>query len=158
MNTSELTIQGQTFQAPMPYAAGHVLTEVEASVLNQTFLENLRNNFGAKIKKAKEENLAVPTADDFAKYAAEYKFGVRAVGTPRESDPIKAEASKLARAKITEALKKKGHKVKDLPEGKLDQMVAEALQRFPNFLAEAAKIVEARRSAVTGLGDLDLTN
>ena len=44
-STDEITIAGQVFSVPVRYAAGHVLTEGEASALNQTYHENLRNNF-----------------------------------------------------------------------------------------------------------------
>lgn len=157
MQTAELTIQGKTFQAPTPYTAGHVLTDVEASVLNQTFLENLRNNFGAKMKKAFFDGATVPGAAEFAEYAAQYKFGLRQVGERVERDPIKTEARKLIREKLTAALKAKGHKVKDLEEGKLAAMIEEALTKHPQFLQQAAAIVEARKAAATDLSSLDLS-
>lgn len=157
MQTAELTIQGKTFQAPTPYVAGHVLTDVEASVLNQTFLENLRNNFGAKMKKAVEEGQPVPGDDEFASYAAAYKFGLRQVGERVERDPIKTEARKLVRDKLSAALKARGHKVKDLDPEKFAAMIEEALAKHPQFLQQAAQIVEARRAATAGLGDLDLS-
>jgi len=47
----QLTVQGIRFPLPTQprYAEGHVLTSVEASVLNQTFAENLRNNWANSI-------------------------------------------------------------------------------------------------------------
>lgn len=156
MNTAEITIQGKTFSAPMPFAAGHVLTDVEAAVLNQTFHENLRNNFAGKMKKAQEDKQAELTQADFDAYAAQYKFGVRPTGVARETDPVRSEAKKLARDQITIALKARGFKIKELPEGKMDELIEEALVKHPKFLEQAKQIVDARKSAVAGLADLNL--
>lgn len=156
MNTAEITIQGKQFQAPSPFAAGHVLTEVEAAVLNQTFHENLRNNFAGKMKKAQEDNQAELTQTDFDAYAAAYKFGVRQPGVTRETDPVRSEAKKLARDQITIALKAKGFKIKELPEGKMDQLIDEALVKHPKFLEQAKGIIDARKAAISDLAGLDL--
>lgn len=153
MNTQEITIQGQTFKAPAPYAEGHTINAAEASVLNQTLAENLRNNFAAKMKRAAEdkENPKILTQEDFDKYAQEYKFGVRPIGTRTPTDPVRAEAERLAKAAITKALTAKGHKVKDLPDGRMAELVAEALEKHPKFMEQAKTIVDARAGAVADL-------
>ena len=51
MQTHDVTIAGNVFAVPLRYAAGHVITEGEASALNQTLCENVRNNLAPKIKK-----------------------------------------------------------------------------------------------------------
>lgn len=49
----DIQIAGLVFKAPTPYAEGHPLTANEASALNQTYLENVGNNFRAKVTQAK---------------------------------------------------------------------------------------------------------
>ena len=45
-----IKVEGLIFNAPAPYRQGHILNENEANTLNQTFAENLRNNFAKKVK------------------------------------------------------------------------------------------------------------
>jgi hypothetical protein len=51
MSMEQITIAGQSFNVPIRYEEGHELTSGEASALNQTYHENIRNNLA---KKAKE--------------------------------------------------------------------------------------------------------
>ena len=46
-----ITIAGKPFTVEPKFEAGHVLTANEASTLNQTWFENLRNNFAPKAKE-----------------------------------------------------------------------------------------------------------
>lgn len=94
-----VTIAGNQFTVMERYEEGHELTAGEASALNQTLRENVRNNL------AKKENL---TQADVDEYANEYQFGVRTPGTGRTSDPVMTEFMRLARAKIKDSLKAKG--------------------------------------------------
>jgi hypothetical protein len=48
----QITISGHSFNVPVRYEEGHELTAGEASALNQTYHENLRNNFAKKVKDA----------------------------------------------------------------------------------------------------------
>ena len=82
-----ITIQGINFDAPSPYTSGHVLTANESDVLNQTFAENLRNNFASAVKDAKADhgdklpaNVVEELLNQFESYASTYQFGVRRVG------------------------------------------------------------------------------
>lgn len=88
-----ILIQGYNFDAPEPYSAGHVLTEVESGVLNQTFAENLRNNFAGDVKdaiathgKTLPAEVVESLRDSFESYAKTYQFGVRRAG---EVDPVR---------------------------------------------------------------------
>lgn len=164
MQTQNITIQGTTFVAPAPYSEGHVLTAVEAAVLNQTFGENLRNNFAQKLKKREEEieeakknggTAPAPLGQaDFDAYASKYEFGVRPT---RETDPVLSEAKKLAEKEIREKIKAKGVQIKSLPEGRLDELVAQAIEKHPRFLEQAKIIVAARQSAAAAsAGELEL--
>jgi hypothetical protein len=167
MDTQTLTIQGLQFTAPAPYTEGHALTAGEALALNQLLGENLRNNFAARIKKVREDNAvavkagkpaqAIPGQSDFDAYAAQYSFGVRASGGGRIIlDPIEREARNLVRVAILNNLKAKDakFKAKDLPEGKLEELIGMALEKHPKFREQAARIVQARQAAVSDLGTL----
>jgi hypothetical protein len=99
----EITIAGAVFQVPIKYREGHVLTAGEASALNQTFRENVRNNLASK------EGL---TQEQVNEYAAKYEFGERqaAVRDPIEAMALtiarrKVKAPKMTAAEITEAAK-----------------------------------------------------
>jgi hypothetical protein len=117
VQTQSIKIQGAVFQAPMPFAAGHVVSEIEAKVLNQTFAENLRNNFASQVKKALEDEKVESTeqlSDEaleklraaFDEYAAGYQFaGPRQTRAP--VDPIEREANRLAADIIRSKLRAK---------------------------------------------------
>lgn len=112
-DTKTLMIQGVEFTAPFKYTAGHVLTEVEAKVLNQTRFENLRNNFAATVKASLEgKEGAVPQADlaaKFADYEAAYDFAMPGQGGgARTLDPIEKEARVIATAIVKEKLRALG--------------------------------------------------
>lgn len=101
MATKDIMIQGVKFTATTPYEAGHQLTEVEAKVLNQTRLENLRNNFSARVKAANEGGEGAPTLDsltgEFAEYDTKYTFAMPSTGGgARKLDPVEREARALA--------------------------------------------------------------
>jgi hypothetical protein len=141
--TQTLAIDGITFTAPAPYAEGHTLSVAEANVLNQVFAENLRNNFRKRVADSKEkakkeghESLPQDVLDsliaDFTKYANDYEFaGKRQSRGP--VDPVEREAMKLAREKLNEAFKLKNIDKKTLAEGQFDKMVAELLEKKPEF-------------------------
>lgn len=108
-----ISFYGMAFDAPAPYHEGHVLTANEAVALNQTFGENLRNNFARQVKNAVEfaresarasggpepEELPPEVLEklrsDFAEYASNYTFSTR---PPKViSDPSEHEAIRLAK-------------------------------------------------------------
>lgn len=171
---TDITVQGLTFSAPQPYNAGAIeLTEGEASALNQTFAENLRNNFASTIRSKladyrKANNLpedaevGVDVLDkseldsEFAKYAGEYEFGVRrtASGVRMPTDPVEREAYKIATDRVKAALNKKNVKLNTVPREKMDELVRAAIAKYPEITNEARRRVEA--SAAIGMADLDL--
>jgi hypothetical protein len=106
MNTHDVKIQGTVFAIPLRYTAGHPLTEGEAAALNQTFLENVRNNVAPKIKKLQDEGKEI-VFDEWQKnvneYAASYEFGERQVSL--RLDPIDAEIKRIALGIVKELLK-----------------------------------------------------
>lgn len=149
--SAEITIQGHTFVVPTPFTEGHKCSKAEAEALNQLLKENLRNNFASKLRKAKEdhgeaipEDKLIMLKSSFQKYADDYTFQGRKVGVPR--DPVTAEATKIAKDKVREALAKRGVTVKSLAEGRFDSLVAEVLAKYPAIRAEAQRRVSAQAS------------
>lgn len=110
-----ITVQGYKFEVPEAviarYEPGYVLqTQGEAHALQQTMLENLRNNFAPRVKKVLDgaESLTPDQTSElqteFADYAAKYEFGIRQPGQGRKIvDPVEREMFKLAKEDITKA-------------------------------------------------------
>src|SRR5215471_12844559 len=98
----QITIAGKTFNAPVRYEEGHELTSGEANALNQTYHENLRNNFAKRVKDAIEAGGYDQSAiqREFDSYAEKYEFGVRTGGGGSTRDPVLAEALAIARNMI----------------------------------------------------------
>lgn len=101
LERQELTINGNTYTVMERYEEGQEITAGEASALNQTLRENVRNNL------SKKEGL---TQEQIDAYASEYQFGVRVAGAGRVADPVMAEYLRLAKTKIKDLLKAKGKK------------------------------------------------
>jgi hypothetical protein len=163
----DLTIQGLILNAPLPYEEGHELTKSEADVVNQTYLENARNNFAGKVLKAYEEaklkkdektgkyNVADLPAQvktqlqkDFDTYLDGYEFGVRG---GREADPIKAQAIQLGVNAVKARMKEQGIKISEVGPEKIRAMAETAIERNPAFMETAKKIVDARNAAAAAL-------
>ena len=158
---SDLTVQGIVFSAPEPFAEGHVLTGNEASVLNQTFQENLRNNFASEVKEEQEaatkESRPVDTAKlqaAFKTYSLEYEFGVRR-GSSRTLDPVASAARDIAREAVRNGLRKKGVKLSDYTSAEINKMADDAVVKHA-WIMQAAKVrVEAEKQI---MGEVDLGN
>lgn len=170
----KITIQGLEFEADAPYKEGDVLNANEADAINQTFLENLRNNFASNVKAAREaiaetngwftvgENdkktydLDKVTNDQldfdalqakFIEYADKYEFGARrAGGTRTPADPVEREAVRVAKEKVKDLLKAKEIKVSEVPKEQMDKLVAQALEKYPEIREQARATVEANKS------------
>ncbi len=159
----DLTIGGVVLEAAKIFDEGHVLSEVEASVLNQTRLENLRNNFAIKLKKFLDD--AGITADkvsasikatiqtNFDEFQEAYEFGSR--GGRGSVDPVKRQAMILALGKVRDALKAKGVKLSSVSSEKMNTLAEDAIEKNPAFLKKAEKIVAAMRESAEEL-ELDL--
>lgn len=165
-----LKVQGLIFSFQPKYGVGHVLSQVEADVLNQTFGENLRNNFASRMRDAAEEIAkATPAgetprefneeekaafAEAFATYAAEYTFKAPRAGAG-PVDPIEAETAKIAKAIVLAHLAKKNIKVASLPEGNLATLIKGLIAKQPGIREEAVRRVDALKAAGdTALDDL----
>lgn len=149
----KVTIQETSFEVPTPFTEGYTLSENEASALNQLLIENVRNNFAAKIKKAEEAKTAIPTQAELDAYVEGYEFGERS-GGGRTSDPVEREAMEIAREKVRQALQKKGHKIADVKAATITQLAQDALEKYPSIREQAKAVVAARQAA--GAEELDI--
>jgi hypothetical protein len=141
----QITIAGHSFNVPVRYEEGHELTAGEASALNQTYHENLRNNFAKTVKEATDAGNADLGAlqAKLDEYAASYQFGVRSGGGGATRDPIMSEAMRIAKKQIGDLIKAKGGKVSDYA-GEAITNAAKALLARP----EGEKILEVARARV----------
>lgn len=145
-----------TVQVPQPYVPGdHVLTEGEASALNQIVAENLSNNLREKLATGQvdaEGKVIGPHTDETAQavvdsYLAEYEIGVRRAGTgaARVTDPVEREARKIARAKAVQMVKEAGGKPADFD---LDPIIDKIFEANKDVLMkEGKRIVDAAKKA-----------
>jgi hypothetical protein len=112
----QITIQGHPFRVPIRYIAGHQLTDGEASALNQTLHENLRNNFAKKVAEGTEAGVPVETLQQqLDDYANDYQFGVRTGGGGYRGDPVMTLAMNYARDVVRLAIKQRGLNAEDWP-------------------------------------------
>lgn len=152
---SEATIQGLKFTIPEPFKAGHVCTEGEASSLNQTLRENVRNNVAAQIKAEEEKaegERKTFTQEDVDAYVADYEFGIRAARGEARLSPEEREARNIARNIINAKLKESNTAKPDADtmEAWIKQVASQ-----PPVVKEAARRVKS----VSGIAieGLDLT-
>lgn len=149
----QITIEGHVFNVPTRYEEGHELTANEAAALNQTYHENLRNNFAKKVKDKKangeiEEDVLAQLQTDLDEYAEGYEFGVR-TGGGAVRDPVMSEAMDLARTKIFEHLKTKGIKRADVSAKQVTEYAKKLLEKNPTIIELARQRVEEARAAAT---------
>jgi len=124
-----LVIQGMTFYAVPKYKAGHTLLENEASTLNQTLFENLRNNFANKADAGKEAGITIEVLQQqFEDYESEYEFGARRGGGPR-GDPVRTLAMNIAREQVRQAIKKRGFDMEEFPAQRITALAAQLIDQ-----------------------------
>lgn len=147
----QITIQGNTFKVPLRYAAGHTLTEGEASALNQTLHENLRNNFAKKVSDGVEAGVPMETLQQqLDDYADDYQFGVRSGGGGFRGDPVMTAAMNQARDLVRAAIKAKGLSGDDWPASRISQAAKALLDsqgENGKIIQNARKQVEAEKEA-----------
>lgn len=145
----QITIAGSPYNVPLRYEEGHELTAGEASALNQTYHENIRNNLA---KLAKEGLLTQEKVDE---YAGTYQFGIRAAGVGVSRDPIMSEAMRIAKKQIAELLKKSGKKVADYTVETINGAAKALLAKDPAILELAKqRVAEQQSLASQDLGDI----
>ena len=141
----QITIQGKPFRVPIRYSAGHQLTEGEANALNQTFHENLRNNFAKKVSDGVEAGLGDEVLQQqLDDYASEYQFGARTGGGGFRGDPVMSFAMGIAREMVRNAIKAKNLPQDDWPASRISQAAKALLDQQ----GEDGKIIQTARRAV----------
>jgi len=142
-----ITISGRQFSVEPRYAEGHTLTANEAAALNQTYFENLRNNFASKAKEGADQSA-------FDEYAASYQFGVR-TGGGSSRDPIEVEALNLGRDAVKDLIKKQGKNISDYSAKAISEAAAKLIDKDPSYRELAKRRVEELQTAATASLDTD---
>lgn len=160
-----LVIEGLDFTCAAPFNEGDTITAGEASALNQTLRENMRNNFAKKVKDAKTEAEKNGAEVDLSalqtelnSYTNDYEFGTGRGGF-RTADPVRRKAIELAKEKVKAAFVKKGFKASEITSATLTEKAVEAIDggKYPQFMEQAKVLVEAEQAAAAATGgDLDL--
>ena len=161
----QITIAGKVFNAPLRYEEGHELNANEASALNQTYHENLRNNFANKVKDAVEEGNYDQAAmqAQFDEYAQAYQFGLR-VGGGAVRDPVMSEAMRIAKAQVRDKLsraiktpgnKHYGKKLTSFEASAISEAAKKLIERDDKIMDLARQRVQELQAAATeDLADL----
>jgi hypothetical protein len=141
---TSFTTSGIAYTVPVRYVPGEcVLSPGEASALQQTLIENIRNNWVAKVKAAAEEGKTL-SMEEFAEYAAAYDFGIRGTRTP--SDPVLSAERTIITSKLKVALASQGIDWKTLAEDKQEAFIDRVLAAG-TYHAEAERVAEAQAAA-----------
>jgi len=156
-NYDQITIQGALFRVPIRYAAGHVLTEGEASALNQTLHENLRNNFARKVSEGTEAGVPQETLQQqLDDYANDYQFGIRTGGGGFRGDPVMTLAMNAAREIVRQAIKVKSLDQDEWPASRISAAARALLDTQGDdgiIVKTARQTVEAERVAAKAAMD-----
>lgn len=165
MATIQIKMKGLVLEASAPFEEGHTLTKAEADALNQVRAENVRNNFAGKINEALEAagvqlatelpaDLQKQFQTEFSDYDDEYEFGIR---RPRETDPVKVEAYRIASKKVLDAMLKAqpGLKASQVPAKDIRFQVEQNWPRYGDRWMDMARQSLAIRNA--GDEDLEVT-
>lgn len=158
--TQTFSVKGVDLECHEPFTSevvqklqGEELENV-ANTLNQTWKENLRNNFAKAVEDAKKEakengrDLDVGALQkELSEYEASYFFGKGGGGGFRPADPIEAEAMRLARDAVEKALKDKGYKTKDISRRMVTDLAKKTLEgpNGPAFQKRAQANVKAQQ-------------
>lgn len=143
-----ITIAGRSFDVQPRYAEGHTLNAGEAAALNQTYFENLRNNFANKAKEG-------GTQEDFTAYAESYQFGVR-TGGGGSRDPIEVEAMNLARDAVKKGILAAGKKIADYSAKAISEAAGKLVEKNPAYREKARERVAEMQAMANETIDPDL--
>ena len=148
----ERAISGVPLSVIQPFAAGHVLTDLEAASLNQTFAENIGNNFRSFVDKAevKTPDALQPALDQLM---SSYEFYKRGGGGGRAVDPVEREARQIGLEAIKQKLAEKGQKVKAED---LKALLDKHWDKFSDRWLAAAEKAIAQRKKNAANADLEL--
>lgn len=143
------TIHDHTFELSAPYTSGHIISEVEAKVLNQTRAENIGNNMRASLKDAVEQGAPESKLQEMvAEYDAKYNFSMG--GERVVLDPLERECRLVARQAVKEWLASPeggGRKLKDVDPDQLENTI-DQVSTQDDVIAEAKKRLKAKQKKV----------
>lgn len=143
------TIEGRNFNISQPYEEGHVLSAIEARVLNQTRSENIGNNVRAKLKEAIEGG---KSDDELAALVAEvdaaYAFTAAGTRAAARLDPYEREARKIARELLRAHLADTGRKLTVAPDGSTQEEWDEKIEAEVDRIATMDTVLEAAKKEV----------
>lgn len=143
------TIEGRNFMLSQPYEEGHVLTAIEARVLNQTRSENIGNNVRAKLKEAIEQNASdEQLAALVAEVDATYAFTAAGTRAAARLDPYEREARKMARELLRAHLAESGRKLTVAPDGLTQEEWDEKIEAEVDRIATLDTVLEAAKKEV----------
>jgi hypothetical protein len=96
---------------------------------------------------------------DEAKGMADKRFANLLAGTlrassGRESDPVKAEALRLATAKVHTALRAKGHKIADVKPAQIRELALGLIAKDESYMTTAKANVEAAKAITVDADDI----
>lgn len=160
-------VQGAVLSFPLPYVEGHRLVQNEANALNQTYCENLRNNFAPQAKKFYEDHKAWDAEKEtptrildpgeidqlqtiFDAYIEGYEFGTSGGGRST-LDPVTRQARSMAEERIRAKIKGAGMKLSEITREKMNEMIDQALENNPKFMEKAAAYVASLQDAADDL-------
>lgn len=151
--SQEVTIAGEVFSIEPRYAEGHILNANEASALNQTFFENVRNNMAKAVAEAVEAGAF--DKDEFqgrvAQYATEYEFGARRGRVVK--DPVMALAFKDCKKALVAALNAKYGKDHSYSTEAINEKTDELLAspKGQRFIDSAREKIEIEKKAAADI-------
>jgi hypothetical protein len=154
VHSKDLIVNGVTFQAPLKYSEGQIISANEAAALNALFHKDLADGMKRLVKKEEElsdETLARLRAQ-FDEACSKHDFAPKA---PSNSfDPIMIEAIKIATPKVREFLVKKGIDVEHLGKEKFEEIILKAIEQRPEIKTEARRRIDAMRGIAEKVFDI----
>lgn len=149
MEYKSKTIDGDSYEISQPYAEGHVLTAIEARVLNQTRAENVGNNARAKLKEMKEGGASLEAMQAFiGELDSNYVFTASGARAAAKLDPYEKEAQKKARELLRAHLAETGRKLTVAPDGFTDEEWEEKIEAEVERIAALPEIIKAAKQDV----------
>lgn len=158
-----IVIQGFQFELRMPYAAGHILSDIEAGVLNREWTNGVRANFAERVKEviAAGNDAGLPLTgsklaalqNDLQAYAESYSF--KALIQKYNSDPVVREAHKLAKGLLDTKLNSLGLKRETYGEARYEEALSRIMNN-PEVVREASARIEQTKLAANALIGLEV--
>lgn len=143
------TIEGRNFEISQPYEEGHVMSAIEARVLNQTRSENIGNNVRAKLKEAIEQGASDEAlANIVSEVDAAYAFTAAGARASARLDPYEREARKIARELLKNYLAESGRKLTVAPDGSTQEEWDEKIEAEVDRIATTEAVLEAAKKEV----------